>query len=295
MRVLVTGREGQLVRSLVERAAQWPGLTVITAGRPQLDLEIPATIGAVVAAAAPDLVINAAAYTAVDRAEDDAERALRINGLAAGELSTAAAAAGCPIIQISTDYVFNGDASAPYVESDPVRPLGVYGRSKLDGEEKVRAANPRHVVVRTSWVYSPFGKNFVKTMMKAAQERDELSVVNDQWGSPTSALDLADGLLTLAASIDEGRDRGLGEVYHLAGNGLTSWYGLAECAFAQCARIGAPWARINPVATADWPTRAARPVYSALDSARFTRDFGFTMPHWQNSVADVVVRLSRHK
>jgi dTDP-4-dehydrorhamnose reductase len=293
MKVLVTGREGQLVQSLVERAACWPDLTIVTAGRPELNLEKPDTIARCVAALSPDLVINAAAYTAVDQAEDDADRAFRINGAAAGELAAAAATVGATIVHISTDYVFDGTAEAPYTEDHAVSPLGVYGRSKLAGEEQVRASNPRHVIVRTSWVYSPFGKNFVRTMINAANHRDVLNVVGDQWGSPTSALDLADGLLTLAAKFGEGRGHGIGKTYHLAGFGATSWHGLAKAIFAQRAQGGAPPIAVNAISTAEWPTRAARPRFSVLDSSRFVSDFGFTMPHWQASLETVVARLTR--
>jgi len=291
MRVLVTGREGQLVQSLRERAAHWPDLTIVAAGRPELDLEKPDTIAAAVTAASPDLVINAAAYTAVDQAEDDGDRAFRINATAAGELAAASDALAIPFVQVSTDYVFDGMAGKPYSEDDTVAPLGVYGRTKLAGEQLVRVSNRRHVIVRTSWVYSPFGKNFVKTMVNAARDRDEMKVVGDQWGSPTSALDLADGLLTLASGVAAGRKTGFGETYHLAGSGSANWHQLAQQIFATCAQAGAPSATATAISTAEWPTRAARPRYSVLDSSRFATDFGFRMPDWRSSVESVVTRL----
>src|SRR5437660_1636965 len=197
MKVLVTGTEGQLARSLVERARLHPAIDLVAIGRPMLDMEVAGSAAAAIAEAAPDVVVNAAAYTAVDQAEDEPERAFRVNADAAGEVAAAATRAGAAVIQLSTDYVFNGRAEGPYREDAPVDPLGVYGRSKLAGEEQVRAANPRHAIVRTAWVYSPFGRNFIKSMMAGAGVRDRLTVVDDQRGSPTSALDLADGLLAM--------------------------------------------------------------------------------------------------
>ena len=288
MRIVVTGTEGQLTRSLVERASLHPGIELLALGRPQLDLEIPGSVAKAIADAAPDVVINAAAYTAVDQAEDEPERAFRINADAAGEIADAAAQAGAAVIQLSTDYVFDGQGSGAYREDAAVNPLGVYGRSKLAGVEQVRAANPRHAIVRTAWVYSPFGRNFVKSIMVAAGVRDRLTVVDDQRGSPTSALDLADGLL---AMIHVGG--GWGETYHLAGSGETSWCGFAREIMDQCAANGLPHVPVDPIHTEDWPTRAVRPRNSVLDSARFSRAFGFAMPDWRESTGRVVERLAR--
>jgi len=288
MRIVVTGTEGQLTRSLVERASLHPGIELLALGRPQLDLEIPGSVAKAIADAAPDVVINAAAYTAVDQAEDEPERAFRINADAAGEIADAAAQAGAAVIQLSTDYVFDGQGSGAYREDAAVNPLGVYGRSKLAGEEQVRAANPRHAIVRTAWVYSPFGRNFVKSMMAAADGRDRLTVVDDQRGSPSSALDLADGLL---AMIHVGG--GWGETYHLAGSGETSWCGFAREIMDQCAANGLPHVPVDPIHTEDWPTRAVRPPNSVLDSGKFSRAFAFAMPDWRKSTRTVVERLAR--
>ena len=169
-----------------------------------------------------------------------------------------------------------------------INPLGVYGRSKLAGEEQVRAANPRHAIVRTAWVYSPFGRNFVKSIMVAAGVRDRLTVVDDQRGSPTSALDLADGLLAMIHA-----DGGWGETYHLAGSGETSWCGFAREIMDQCAANGLPHVPVDPIPTEDWPTRAVRPRNSVLDSAKFSREIGFAMPDWRESTRRVVERLAR--
>ena len=200
MRVLVTGQEGQLARSLAERAADHPELDIITTARDLVDLSCAGSVAAAIAAVRPDLVINAAAYTGVDLAEDEPALAFRINAEAAGETAAAALQAGAAIVQLSTDYVFDGESSEPYREDAPANPMSVYGRSKLAGEEAVRAANPLHLILRTAWVYSPFGRNFVKTIVAAARDRDRLDVVDDQHGCPTSALDLADSILAIADS-----------------------------------------------------------------------------------------------
>ena len=289
----MTGREGQLVRSLAERAASHPWLDLVAAGRPEFDLEQPDSIASVIAAAEPDVVINAAAYTAVDQAEDEPERAMRINGTAAGEIAAAARSAGACVIQVSTDYVFDGGSPVPYDEDAPTGPVGVYGRSKLDGEERVRAADPDHAIIRTAWVYSPFGKNFVKTMMAAAHTRDAVIVVDDQHGNPTSALDLADGLLVILDALRRGDRSGLGQTYHLAGAGEASWYDFACAIFAECARLGLASAAVRRATTADWPTKAVRPANSRLACDRFARQFGYRMPDWRSSVRDVVERVGR--
>jgi len=292
VKILVTGADGQLARSLVERVQGRSGLELVAVGRPELDLAVPGSAAAAIGAIQPQLVINAAAYTAVDKAEDDPGLAFRINAEAAGEVAAAAALVDAAVIQISTDYVFDGRSNEPYAEEAPTSPLGVYGRSKLEGEDRVRAANPRHAIVRTAWVYSPFGSNFVKTMMAAARTRDVLNVVEDQRGSPTSALDLADGLLQMAETWNDAPDRGVGATYHVAGTGETSWFGLAECVMSECRKRSLPAAKVLPIATSDWPTRAARPPNSVLDSHKFEQEFDFTMPEWRQSVAVVVDRLA---
>lgn len=293
MKILVTGAEGQLARSLVERSAFHPGVELVAIGRPDLDLAVPGSAAAAIRSAQPQIVINAAAYTAVDKAEDEPDLAFRINAEAAGEVAEAAAATGAAVIQVSTDYVFDGSREGPYDETAPTAPLGIYGRTKLVGEERVRAANPRHAIVRTAWVYSPFGSNFVKTMMNAARSRDVLTVVDDQVGSPTSALDLAEGLLRMISTWEVDPERGLGSVYHLAGSGQTSWCGFARFIMDECRKHSLPSATIRPIATSDWPTNAARPANSVLDSSSFATLFGFEMPDWHQSVAAVVERLAK--
>jgi dTDP-4-dehydrorhamnose reductase len=283
MTILVTGRHGQLAQSIAERG----GDDVVLASRPELDLATAGAAQAAILAARPSLVVNAAAFTAVDLAETEESAARRINADAAGEVARAARELGVPVIHISTDYVFDGRATVPYVETDATNPLGAYGRTKLAGEEAVRAGNPNHLILRTSWLVSPFGRNFVRTMVDLGRTRDGLKVVSDQHGNPTSAIDLADAILVVARRLATGDRTGLGQTYHLAGSGIASWYDLAV-AVQQEAKTGTP---VAPIATADWPTPAARPAYSALDSSKFARDFGFVMPDWRQSLGPIVARL----
>lgn len=284
MKILVTGHNGQLVRSLRERGA---GRDMLTLGRPELDLEIAGSARAAILTHRPGLVINAAAYTNVDAAEDEVALAMRVNGEAAGEVAEAAREVGAPVIHISTDYVFDGTGTGPYAADATTNPMGAYGRSKLLGETRVRAANADHAIVRTAWVYSPFGRNFVKTMMTLAQTRDTVSVVADQHGNPTSALDLADGLLALV-------DRGVtgGMTYHLAGTGNATWFALAEHVFTECARLGLPSATAVPVTTTEYPTKAARPANSTLECGTFTTATGYVAPAWRASVTATIERLA---
>jgi dTDP-4-dehydrorhamnose reductase len=291
LKVLVTGREGQVARSLAERASAHPGIDLVFAARPALDLERPETIARCVAAHSPDLVIGCAAYTAVDWAEDEPGLAMRVNGTAAGELAAAARRAGARIIQLSTDYVFDGAKGAPYVEDDPADPVNAYGRTKLAGELAVGRENPDHVIVRTAWVYSPFGRNFVTTMLRRAATQHRLKVVADQVGSPTSALDLADGLLRMVEVWQADPAIGVGGAYHLAGRGAATWHDVARHVFEVSRAHGGPTAEVVAIAGGDWPARAARPPSSRLESAKFARDFGFACPVWQDSVAHVVQRL----
>lgn len=285
MTILVTGRHGQLAQSLAERG----GDEVLLAGRPKFDLTVPGSARSVILAARPRLIVNAAAFTAVDLAESDEDAVQRINVGGAGEVAAAAAELGVPIIHLSTDYVFDGRATAPYTETDATNPLGVYGRTKLAGEEAVRAANPQHLILRTSWLFSPFGRNFVSTMVDLGRSRDALKVVDDQYGNPTNALDLADAILAVARRWATCDGTGFGQTYHLAGTEIASWYDLAV-AVQQEAGTDTP---VTPIATADWPTPAARPAYSALDSTKFWRSFEFGMPHWRASLGSVVARLIR--
>ncbi|KAB2654944.1 dTDP-4-dehydrorhamnose reductase [Brucella tritici] len=291
MKILITGREGQVVQSLLEKASQRPDLQVIALGRPELDLTQPAIVRSAIEAIKPDLVVSAAAYTAVDLAEDERELAFAVNAIGAEAVAKAAKICGVPIILLSTDYVFAGDAGEPYVETDATGPRSVYGSSKLEGERLVAQANPRHIILRTAWVYSPFGKNFVKTMLKLAETRDALSVVSDQWGNPTSALDIADAIIQVADHLAAIPDFSAYGVYHLVGTGDTNWSGFARAIFSESAGLGGPTATVMDIATADYPTKAARPANSRLSTAKFQKVFSWSAPQWQSSLRDVMARL----
>jgi dTDP-4-dehydrorhamnose reductase len=281
--ILVTGGSGQLASAL----AAAPG--VLRVGRPAFDFDRPETIEATFRAAAPCLVVNAAAYTAVDAAEGDVEAAYRANADGPGILARLCAAADIPLIHVSTDYVFDGSKPTPYREIDSVDPQGVYGASKLAGEEAVRMARGKSIVLRTAWVYAPTGKNFVRTMLTVGKTRDRLTVVADQHGCPTTALDLANAIRAIIARIDRtGWDPVYGGIFHAAGSGETSWHGLAVATFEEAARHGAKVPEVVPIATSDWPTPAKRPANSRLDCARLDVVFGVTMPHWRGSLARTV-------
>jgi dTDP-4-dehydrorhamnose reductase len=287
------GRTGQLARALAERASASgrSGLELVWAARPEVDLERPGAIASAIAAARPDAVINAAAYTAVDRAEAEPARALRINADAAGEAAAAAQAIGARFLQLSTDYVYDGTGREPIPETAPTCPINLYGESKLEGERQVRAAAPGALIVRTSWVVSPFGHNFVKTMLRLAGERDEVRVVDDQHGSPTEAGALADTLLAMIAHLAaEGTDA-VGGLYHLSGTGTTNWAGLARHVMAASAAAGGPSARVHAIPTAEYPTPARRPAYSVLDCRVARERFGVALPRWDISIDALVRRL----
>lgn len=291
MRLAVTGREGQVVSSLIERAALRQGMEVIALGRPYLNLLDPGSIQRSVAAAKPDVVVSAAAYTAVDQAEDDAEAAYAVNATGAGAVASAAAKAGVPVIHLSTDYVFAGDAAQPYDEADATGPVSVYGQSKLAGEQAVAEANPRHVILRTAWVYSPFGKNFAKTMLRLAKDRDRVRVVSDQWGNPTSALDIADGILDIARAIAGGQTKSAYGVFHMTASGSTNWSGFAEHIFSASRAMGGPFADVEPIPTSAYPTRATRPANSQLSCEKLAAAYGVRLPDWRDSANQVVGRL----
>lgn len=280
--ILVTGGSGQLATAL----SRSPGVTVV--GRPELDFDRPETIDAAFAAANPAIVVNAAAWTAVDAAETDPDGAARANRDGPARLAALCARGGIPLIHISTDYVFDGGKGAPYVETDPTSPTGVYGATKLAGEQAVLAACPRAVVIRTAWVYSATGKNFVRTILNLGRTRDHLRVVADQRGCPTAAGDLAAIVLGVVRAATTGWRDDYAGLFHSGGTGETTWHGFAEAIFAQAARHGLRTPIVEPITTADFPTPAKRPADSRLDCGKLERVFGLRQPAWQTSLAGVV-------
>lgn len=290
MRVAVTGQRGQVVQSLLERAPDHDA-EIAALGRPHLDLADPTKIFPALEAAAPDIIVSAAAYTAVDKAEEEVETAYALNAAGAGAVAQAASRLSVPVIHLSTDYVFNGRKPEPYREEDSTDPLGVYGASKLAGENAVLAGCGNSVVLRTAWVYSPFGNNFVKTMLRLAGEREEVGVVADQHGNPTSAQDIADGILAVATNLLADSSSHLRGVFHMVGAGEATWAELASTIFAVSKDHGGPSATVNFIATADYPTPAPRPANSRLDCGKLKRVHGVELPAWQGSVEAVVRRL----
>jgi dTDP-4-dehydrorhamnose reductase len=292
IRIAVTGRNGQVVRALSE-AAQIEDVLVIPVGRPDLDLNVPKTIETALRAAAPDIVVNAAAYTAVDQAEREPELATLVNAKGAGAVAAVARTLHVPVIHLSTDYVFDGEKKSPYVEEDPVSPKSVYGATKLAGELAVAALTSDYVILRTAWVYAPYGKNFVRTMIGLAQSRDEVRVVADQNGCPSYAPDVANAVISIARNLlrcpSEPLLRG---VFHFAGNGETNWADFAAAIFAYLSSRGLRRPALTSITSADYPTPAKRPLNSRLNCAKLARVHGVESPHWQVSLAICMERLT---
>ncbi len=291
MRLIVTGNQGQVVTALIERGAA-KGVEVTTVGRPALDLADPASVEAALRDIPGDLIVNAAAYTAVDKAESEEELATRINGEGAGAVARVAAMRGLPLFHISTDYVFEGTGDKPYREEDRVGPIGAYGRSKRAGEEAVLCACPDGAIFRTAWVYAPFGANFVKTMLRLGESCDELPVVADQHGAPTYALDIADALIAAAKKkLAEPENPALNGIFHLTGAGEACWADFAKEIFAEAEKHGRKPVRVRRIATSDYPTPARRPANSRLATDKLKNLFGVTLPDWRESTGACVARL----
>ncbi|WP_132270423.1 dTDP-4-dehydrorhamnose reductase [Novosphingobium sp. PhB57] len=292
MRIAVTGCLGQVVSALRERAAK-TGHEVIALGRPMLDLLAPATVLPALKTAMPDVVVSAAAYTAVDQAEIDAPLAHATNTAGAEIVAWAARHLGVPLIHLSTDYVFDGSLDRPYMETDQPSPMGTYGASKLAGEHAVLAVHGANAaILRTAWIYSPFGRNFVKTMLMLAKDHDEISIVSDQLGNPTSALDIADGIITVALNLINNKDPLLRGVFHIAALGDASWADLALAVFRTSAMLGASSVRVNRITSTDRPALASRPANSRLNCELISNRHGVILPNWHDSLETVVRRLS---
>lgn len=289
-RILVTGGGGQVGRALRDRA--WPaGVTIAAPTRAELDVTDTAAVAAYVAGGNFACVINAAAYTAVDRAESEVAEAFAANALAPAALGQAARAADIPLIQLSTDYVFRGDAEAPYETDAAIDPINVYGASKAAGEFAARLACPRSAIVRTSWVVSARRTNFVRTMLRLGRERDSLSVVADQRGAPTLASDLAEALQAIALRMIADRGAPTG-AFHFANAGVTTWHGFAQAIFAEAEARGERVPKtVEAIATADYPTPARRPLWSALSTRRIEREYGVIPRPWRDGLPALVAEI----
>ncbi|MET4102622.1 dTDP-4-dehydrorhamnose reductase [Roseovarius sp. MBR-78] len=283
MRVLVFGDTGQLATELARRAPG--GINLDMAGRARADLETPETCAALIRDTGPDAVINAAAYTAVDRAEEDEDRATRVNATAPAAMAAACAGLGVPLVHVSTDYVFDGAGTAPWQPGDAPAPLGAYGRSKLAGEVAIRASGADHAILRTSWVVSAHGSNFVRSMLRLGRDRNTLRVVADQIGGPTPASALADACLSVAARLRA--DPGLTGTYHFAGTPETSWAGFARAIF-EMAGIACT---VEDIPTTAYPTPARRPLNSRLDCTETQAAFGLAPPDWRAGLRDILTEL----
>lgn len=287
--ILITGGAGQVGLEL--QSADWPeGVVLHTPTRAELDLSDVSSVKAAFASAAFSAVINSGAHTAVDRCERETAAAFAANAVGPAVLADATREAGIPLIQVSTDYVFDGSKHGLYVETDPVAPLGVYGASKLAGELAVRSGNPRSVVLRTAWVLSSHRANFLKTMLRLAAERPTLRVVGDQHGCPTSARDIAAALKTIALKMIANANAPTG-VYHFVNDGETTWAGLATEIFSLSAALGGPSATVESIPSSDYPTPARRPTNSRLSTEKLYRDYGIAARTWQAAVAEIVTAL----
>jgi len=288
--ILITGSSGQLGDALVTLCTA-RGIAFKAVARPEFDFERPETIAACFKAAKPDLVINAAAYTAVDKAESDVAAATAGNHTGPLALAKLCEGADIPFIHVSTDYVFDGNKGDPYIPTDPTGPTGVYGATKRDGEEAILATGAKAIILRTAWVYAAHGKNFARTMLNAGRKMPVLRVVGDQRGTPTSAVDLAAAILAIAERLKSAWKPEYRGVFHATGAGETSWYGFACAIFEEAAKLGYTAPEVQSINTADWPTPTRRPPDSRLDCTSLTLTFGVTLPQWRASLPGVVQGL----
>jgi dTDP-4-dehydrorhamnose reductase len=282
MKILVAGASGQVATCLAMLGGSEADHQLTCLGRPALDITQEHQVFEIMSRHRPQIIVNASAYTDVERAEDEPEAAMAVNAHGVSHLAKAADRLKIPLIHISTDYVFSGDKETPYIETDQVGPINAYGRSKLAGELAIQSTLENYIILRSSWVYSPFGKNFMKTMMSLFQTRDQLNVVADQIGNPTSAWDIARTILDLCSARANGNQSS--GLYHLAGSGTTSWHGFATAISELSKLAGGRDVAINPIASSAYPTKARRPRNSALDTRKIESDFGIHLPLWQDSL-----------
>ena len=276
MKILLLGKNGQVGWEL-QRTLATLG-EVIALGSQEINLAEPESIRSIVHAIRPNLIVNAAAYTLVDKAESEPELAMTVNGIAPGVLAEEAALLGASLIHYSTDYVFNGNQGIPYTEEDKPNPINIYGKTKLAGEEAIMESEAKHLIFRTSWVYSLRGQNFLRTMLKLVAEKDELSIVNDQFGTPNWARMIAE--VTAQVALLNRDEWNISGTYHLTASGHTSWYGFAEKIFELALPAGRKLPRLNAISTVEYKTEAARPGYSVLDNSSFKEKTGIQLPSW---------------
>ncbi len=290
MKVLVTGAKGQLGSDLAPRLKA-AGFDALCLGSPELDISSWEAVSSVVKKERPGIIINAAAYTKVDLAEKEKERAFAVNEGGAANLARAAKAAGAKLIHVSTDFVFDGASPVPYTEEAGTNPLSAYGASKLAGEQAIAVESKEYVIVRTSWLYGTTGHNFVKTILRLASERESLRIVYDQVGSPTWSADLADVLTNIARSVSNG-ERPWG-IYHYANEGVASWYDFALAVCEEAGALGMPLkcSSVEPILTVEYPTPAKRPAFSVMDKAKIKKTFNLKVPHWRASLRSMLKEL----
>jgi dTDP-4-dehydrorhamnose reductase len=281
--ILVMGKSGQLARSLNDWAVQ-KNIPMVLAGRPEFNLENAYEVDHIVKTVRPKVIVNTAAYTAVDRAEEEAEQAFSVNRDGAEHLACVAEHKRVPLIHVSTDYVFDGAKQTPYVEDDSTAPLNVYGRSKLEGELGVLAFYPAAIVIRSSWIYGPYGHNFLRTMLRLAQTQSAVKIVDDQRGTPTSSRQLAAGIMRMIERLDSKPSTEVGGIYHLTNQGETTWYGFAVEIFRALSRRGFTVPKLWPIESCDYPTRAHRPHNSCLNSGKIERVFGIRLGPWREAM-----------
>lgn len=284
LRIMVIGRQGQVARAIIERAERL-NVEIIPMGRPELDLAKTETVFPALARVRADAIINAAAYTAVDQAENEEELAYRINAIGVGEVASVANSLGIPLVHLSTDYIFDGEKSEPYLEIDRPNPQNIYGKSKLAGEQEILIGTSNHAILRTAWVYSPFGRNFVRTILHAAKTSDQLRIVSDQRGSPTSAFDIADGAITVTRNlVARPEDPTLRGIFHMTSAGDTTWASFGIAIFAASLSVGGPSVPVQYISSANYPRPAKRPMNSRLNCSKIAATHGVRLPDWRRSL-----------
>jgi dTDP-4-dehydrorhamnose reductase len=281
-KILVTGAKGQLGSEINKISGQFAEMEFCFTDVAELDITHPEKVAKLISEFQPEFLINCAAYTAVDKAETDLATATLLNATAVGILAEQSAKIGCKIIHVSTDYVFDGNGPRPYREDDPVDPQSAYGRTKLEGELLCQKWNPENLIIRTSWLYSAFGNNFVKTMVRLGSERSELGVIADQIGTPTNAADLASAILTIISSVTSGEKPFVPGIYHYSNEGVASWYDFTKAIFD----ITGINCFVKPIATEDYPSLVQRPAYSVMNKSKIKLIFGLKIPHWRDSLSE---------